>query len=120
MLTFLKKSYIMIIVVVIINKFLRKNMIKYNVSLTVDISANDEEVKQQLLKTVNKVYGFKLKIKEKDNVKKGSFFIINEKNEEETFADLKSLSCVKEIKVKEVKDNFSKKKTEEKTDSENN
>lgn len=95
-------------------------MIKYNVSLTVDISAKDEEVKQQLLKTVNKVYAFRLKEKEKDNIKKGSFFVMNEKNEEETLADLKSLSCVKEVKVKEVKDNSLKKKTEAKISSENN
>lgn len=80
-------------------------MTKFNATLTVNKNVNDEEIKNELLTIVNKVYGFKLKEKKnQDDIKKGSFFVISEKSEDEIVKNIKNVKDVVDIKLKAVKE----------------
>lgn len=91
-------------------------MTKFNASLTTNKNVNDEEIKNKLLTVVDKAYGFKLKEKKKEEIKKGSFFVISEKTENEIVENVKKIEGMIDIKLKLVNDVIKKtKKTEEKS-----
>ena len=90
-------------------------MTKFNASLTTNKNVNDETVKTELLKIVDKAYGFKLKEKKNTEIKKGSFFVISGKTENEIIDNVKQIEGVEDIKLKVVNDPVKTKK-EKKTE----
>ena len=92
-------------------------MTKFNASLTTNKNVNDEKIKNELLTIVDKAYGFKLKEKKNEEVKKGSFFVISGKAENEIIENVKKIEGVTDIKLKLVNDVVKKKekKVEEKS-----
>lgn len=91
-------------------------MIKYNVNITVKSSEKDEEVKNKLLKGFEKVYGFKLTENKKDlTIKKGNFFAMGSKEENEISSILKEFNFSK-IEIKKVNEKKPSEKIEKKAE----
>lgn len=88
-------------------------MIKYNVNIVVKSERTDEDVKTELSRAFEKIYGFKLKENLKDkSIKKGNFFAMSSKEENEITEMFKTCDFNK-FEVKKVNEKKVSSKTEE-------